>query len=319
MHAMVVEEIGDFPIWREWPAAAPGPREVRLRIRAAALNFADLLMIEGRYQETPEPPFVPGMEVAGEVVAVGSEVARFAPGQRIAAFCGHGGMAEETTVSQDRCIALPDTMDFPSAAAFPVAYGTSHLALTRRANLRPGETLAVLGAAGGVGLTAVEIGKRLGARIIAIARGDEKLAVARAAGADVALDVAPDDLKAALRDHGPIDVVYDPVGGAAGEAAMAALAPEGRYVVIGFASGDLPRLRPNHMLVKNVAAIGFYWGGYLKFRPEALTESLAELVRWHEQGLIRPHVSHVLPVSEARAALDLLRSRKATGKVVLTP
>ena len=213
---------------------------------------------------------------------------------------------------------IPDTMDDVTAAAFPIAYGTSHLGLTRRARLTEGETLVVLGAAGGVGLTAVEIGKTLGAHVIAVARGDAKLSAAKAAGADVTIDASTDDLRAALKPHGPINVVYDPVGGAMGEAALRSLAPEGRYLVIGFASGDVPALRANHLLVKNIDVVGFYWGGYRAFEPTALTSSLAELTRWHAEGRIKPHISHTLPIAELDSALDLLRSRKATGKVVLT-
>lgn len=318
MHAMVVEESGKMPVWKERGLPETGPRDVRVRIRACALNFADLLMIEGSYQDTPPLPFVPGMEVCGDILSIGTEVSGLREGQRITAFCGHGGMAEEAVVAADRCMAVPASMDDVTAAAFPVAYGTSHLALTRRAVLGEGETLLVLGAAGGVGLTAVEIGKVMGARVIAVARGEEKQAVARQAGADVTLDAAHEDLRGALKDLAPIDVVYDPVGGALGEAGLRALAPEGRYVLIGFASGDIPTIRPNHLLVKNISVVGFYWGGYRSFRPDALTASLAELMGWHSEGRIHPHVSHVLAVCDLSKGLDLLRNRQATGKIVLT-
>ena len=319
MHALVVESLGATPTWDVVDRPEPGAGQVRIRINAAALNFADTLMIDGTYQETPPCPFVPGMEVCGIVDAVGEESGPFSRGERIASFCGHGGLAEFVVVSADRCFLVPDTMDDITAAAFPIAYGTSHLALTRRARLAAGETLVVLGAAGGVGLTAVEIGKALGARVVAVARGEAKREAALRAGADVAIDAETPDLRGALKAAGPIHVVYDPVGGAAGEAVLRVLAPEGRYVIIGFASGDLPSLRPNHLLVKNVDVIGFYWGGYRAFAPGVLTDSLAQLTRWHSEGRIRPQTSHVLPMTQANDGLDLLRRREATGKVVLTP
>ncbi len=319
MHALVVESLGTTPTWSVVDRPEPGAGQVRIRVHAAALNFADTLMIEGTYQETPPCPFVPGMEVCGIVDALGEESGRFRTGERIASFCGHGGLAEFVVVSEDRCFSVPDTMDDIAAAAFPIAYGTSHLALTRRARLAAGETLVVLGAAGGVGLTAVEIGKALGARVVAVARGEAKREAAVRAGADVAIDADAPDLRGALKAEGPIHVVYDPVGGAAGEAALRALSPEGRYVVIGFASGDLPSLRPNHLLVKNVDVIGVYWGGYRAFAPGILTDSLAQLTRWHSEGRIRPQITHVLPMARANDGLDLLRRREATGKVVLTP
>ncbi len=200
-----------------------------------------------------------------------------------------------------------------------VAYGTSHLVLTRRAALQPSETLLVLGAAGGVGLTAVEIGKAMGARVIAVARGEDKLAVAKAAGADHLIDSDSEDIKAAVKALGGADVVYDPVGGDAFKAALGACNREARVIVIGFASGDIPQIPANILLVKNITVIGFYWGGYLQFNAEALTDSLAELMQWHAEGRLKPHISHVLPLDQAEEALELMRSRKSTGKVVVTP
>ena len=296
----------------------PGPGELRLRVTACGLNFADLLMIKGTYQATPEPPFTPGLEMAGVVESLGPGTIGPAPGVRVAVFHGQGGLAEQAVVPAARCIALPDTMPDEIAAGFQVAYGTSHLALTRRARLARGETLAVLGAAGGVGLTAVELGHAMGARVIAVARGGEKQAIARQAGAEIVLDPS-DDLTGRLRDLGGIDVLYDPVGGAPALAAQRALRPEGRHLVVGFASGEVPEPKLNHLMVKNIDLLGVYWGGYLGFAPDALTDSLAELMDWHAQGRLRPHVSHVLPLDRAQEALDLLATRKATGKVVVTP
>lgn len=300
-----------------WTLPSIRSDECVIQVSHCGLNFADLLMIRGTYQDTPEFPFAPGMEVCGEVISVGDRVTRVKKGDRIAAFCGHGGLANHVNVAADRCILLPETMPSHIAAGFQIAYGTSHLALTRRARLQPGETLVVLGAAGGVGLTAVEIGHAMGARVIAVARGAEKRAIAERAGADLSIDAETDDLRTALKAVGPVHVVYDAVGGALGEAALRTLEPEGRYLVIGFASGDVPKPRVNHLLVKNIDVIGFYWGGYTRFAPEVLRESLTELMTWHAEGRLHPHISHVLPFDQIEDGLDLLRSRKATGKVVI--
>jgi NADPH2:quinone reductase len=209
-------------------------------------------------------------------------------------------------------------MPFTQAAGFQIAYGTSHLALSRRAALRPGETLLVLGAGGGVGLTAVEIGHLMGARVIAVARGEAKLDAARRAGADVLLDSEGTDIRAAVRAEGGADVVYDAVGGPQFRDAFGATNPEGRILLIGFASGSVPEIAANHLLVKNISVIGHYWGGYLKFRPEALAESLATLLGWYEEARLHPQVSHVLPLERAAEGFELIRSRQATGKVVIT-
>lgn len=300
------------------PDPEPGPGEALVRVAACGLNFADVLMAQGRYQETPPLPFTPGLEIAGEVLALGPDAEGPVPGTRVAAFCGHGGLAERAVVPAAICRPLPASLPDAQAAGFQIAYGTSHLALTRRARLRAGETVAVLGAAGGVGLTAVEIGHALGARVIAVARGGEKQALARKAGADVVLDAGA-DLRTELRALGGVDVLYDPVGGDAHKAAMGAMRPEGRVLVIGFASGTVPKIRANHLLVKNVDLIGFYWGGYLKFDPQALADSLDELLAWHAADRIRPHVSEVLPLERAIDGLDRLRDRRATGKIVVTP
>ena len=318
MRAMLVDETGQAPRMAEIPVPQPAHGEVRVRIAACGLNFADLLMIEGKYQERPALPYVPGMELAGTVVEVGPGVAAPAPGTRVAVFAGQGGMAEEGCFPAALCVPIPDAMDFVAAAAFQVAYGTSHVALAHRARLQPGETLLVLGAAGGVGLTAVEIGKLMGARVIAVARGAAKLEVARAAGADHLIDSEAGDLRAALKALGGVDVAYDPVGGDQFTAALRAMKPEGRIIPIGFASGEVPQIPANHLLVKNLTVIGLYWGGYLRFRPEVLTQSLAQLFDWHAAGRLRPHVSNVLPLDRAAEALELLRSRASTGKVVVT-
>ncbi|WP_238381017.1 NADPH:quinone oxidoreductase family protein [Alkalilacustris brevis] len=318
MKRIVVEATGAPPRLTDGPEPSPGPGEVALRVRACGLNFADLLMIAGAYQERPEPPFTPGMEVAGEVIATGPGTDTPAPGSRVLAFLGQGGLAETVIVPAAHCLPLPDGMSFAVAAGFPVAYGTSHLALTHKARLAPGETLLVLGAAGGVGLTAVEIGRQLGARVIGCARGADHLAAAERAGAHHLIDSEAGDLRAALKALGGVDVVYDPVGGALFREAMRATRPGGRLLIIGFASGDVPQIPANHLLVKNIDALGFYWGGYLRFAPERLNGSLAELMRWYGEGRLKPHVGHTLPLERTAEALDLLRQRKSTGKVVIT-
>ena len=297
----------------------PAEGEVLIEIAACGLNFADLLMAAGRYQDTPPLPFTPGMEVCGRVLAHGPGVSAPAIGSRVAVFGGHGGLAERGVFPAAHCRAVPDGMSDIDAAAFQVAYGTSHLALTRRARLTAGETLLVTGAAGGVGLTAVEIGAGLGAHVIGIARGAGKRAVAEAAGAVLTYDPDDPDLIGKLKADGGIDVAYDAVGGDLFNTGLKAANREARILTIGFASGDIPQIPANHLLVKNIDIIGVYWGGYLKFAPDALNDSLAELMSWHAQGRLKPHVSHVLPLEQVAEALDLIRSRRSTGKVVVVP
>ena len=299
--------------------SVPDPQagEIRVAIQACGLNFADLLMVTGTYQDTPSLPFTLGMEVAGEVDAVGDGVTGFAVGDRVAVFGGQGGLAQYGCFDAQRAVKLPEAMSMVDAAAFQIAYGTSHLALDHRARLDPGETLLVLGAAGGVGLTAVEIGKLMGATVVACARGAEKLKVAKRAGADHLIDAETQDIRAEMKAIGGADVVYDPVGGEQFTAAFRACKPEARVLTIGFASGTVPQIKANHLLVKNLSVLGVYWGGYLQFKPEVVTNSLATLLKWYETGTLTPHVSHVLPLSDVADGLELLRSRKSTGKVVI--
>lgn len=316
MRALVVTEHDVPPAIMDIPKPQPGPGDWLIKVTACGLNFADLLMVKGSYQGTPALPFALGLEVSGRVVALGQNAAPVQIGQRVAAYVQSGGLAEFVSVPSHRCLPLPDTMDDATAAGFQIAYGTSHLALEQRARLHPGETLAVLGAAGGVGLTAVEIGRAMGARVIAVARSKDKLKVATAAGADeVLLDTC--DLRMTLRGLGGIDVLYDPVGGPAAEAAARALKPLGRHLVIGFASGGVPPVKLNHLMVKNIDVLGVNWGGYLQFAPAALTQSLRTLVGWHSEGRLHPHISHRLPFDQALDGLALLRDRQATGKVVI--
>ena len=318
MKAFRVVQSGQPPTLCDIDRPEPGPGRIRVRIAACGLNFADLLMIKGQYQDTPEVPFTLGMEVSGTVDALGPGVAGPAVGTRVAVFSGQGGLAEYGVFDAGRAVAIPDTMPFTDAAGFIVAYGTSHLALTHRAALQPGERLLVLGAAGGVGLTAVELGAVMGAEVIAVARGAAKLDVARAAGATHLIDSETGDLRASLKALGGADVVYDAVGGPAFDAALRATRPEGRILTIGFASGIVPQIPANLLLVKNISVMGVYWGGYLRFAPDVLTASLAEVMALYAAGRIHPHISATFPLPRAAEALELLRSRASTGKVVVT-
>jgi NADPH2:quinone reductase len=317
MRAWQVAGLGESPTLTTIQPPVPAPGEARVRIIAAGLNFADLLMAEGRYQVRPSLPFVPGMEFSGVVDALGPGTEGPAPGRRVLGVCTGGALAEMICLPADRMTPLPEGMDMDEAAGFPVAYGTSHLALAWKARLQPGETLFVTGAAGGVGLTAVEIGKRLGARVIASARGAERLEIARAAGADVLIDSEGEGLKDRLRAEGGVDVVYDAVGGPAFDAALRACRPDGRLLAIGFASGQVPQVPANLLLVKNLSVIGFWYGGYQDHAPQVVAASMAELLRWRAEGSLRPHVSQVLPFEDLPGGLEMLRSRRATGKIVI--
>ena len=305
----------------DMPEPEPGACSVTVRVRAAGLNFADLLMLRGQYQEQPPLPFVPGLEVAGEIERVGAGVGGLRPGQRVLALLGHGGLAERAVAVASDVVLLPDDMDDATAAGFAIAYGTAHGALRWRADLHAGETLLVHGAAGGVGLTAVEVGKALGATVIATARGADKLAIASEHGADHTLDSESPDLRQqikALTDGRGVDVVFDPVGGAMFDLSLRSIAWEGRIVLVGFASGKIPQIPANILLVKNAAALGFYWGSYRRHDPERLREGFRELFRWHSEGHIRPHVSTRLPLARAPEALQMLADRRSTGKVIIT-
>ncbi len=304
----------------EAPSPAPGPGEVTVRLRAAGVNYADIVLVRGQYQEKPPFPFSPGLEGAGEILALGEGVSDVAPGDRVMVIPGVGAFAEEVVVPASDVFPIPNGMDFMTAAAFPVAYGTSHLALTERGNLQAGETLLVLGAGGGVGLTAVECGKALGATVIAAASSDEKLDLARAHGADHGINYTQEDLRAAVRkltDGRGADVVYDPVGGDASKAALRALAWSGRLLVIGFAAGEVPQIPANYLLVKNISAIGVYWGAYKTQEPDTYRASFDALARWYADGKLKPHVSQVFPLAQAPEALGVLASRRATGRLVI--
>ena len=310
-----LDAYGGVPAFAERESPQPQAGEVLIRIAACGLNFADLLTIEGTYQDRPTPPVVLGKEFSGTVEAAGKGVT-LRPGTRVAVYAGQGGLAEVACIPEARCLPIPDAMPFDVAAGFQVAYGTSHVALDRAA-LKPGETLLVLGAAGGVGLTAVEVGRAMGATVIACARGADRLDAARAAGAHHLVDTDTQDIRDAVIALGRADVVYDPVGGDQFRSAFRAVKPGARMLAIGFASGDVPQIPANHLMVKNVSVIGVNWGAYLTFDPDTLTDSLRTLVRWYEDGRLTPHIGHRLPFDSTPEALQLLRDRKAVGKIVV--
>ncbi|MFT7594509.1 MAG: NADPH2:quinone reductase [Paracoccaceae bacterium] len=317
MQAYQVLHIGKPAEMVTLPAPDPGPGQVRLDMRACGLNFADLLLQKGTYQETPEVPFTLGMEGSGVVTALGESVDGLKIGDRVAVFCGQGGLAEQGVFDVARTLPLPEGISFEQGAAFQIAYGTAHMALDHCARLQPGETLLVTGAAGGTGLAAVEIGKLMGARVIAHARGADKLTVAGAAGADFLIDDS-DDLRARVLELGGADVVYDTIGGEVFRAAFRATNPGGRLLPIGFASGEVPQIPANHLLVKNLTVIGFYIGGYMKFHPKVVANSLKTLLSWQISDRLTAHIGHTLPLDQVAKGMDLLRQRKATGKVVIT-
>ncbi|MBP9229660.1 MAG: NADPH:quinone oxidoreductase family protein [Azonexus sp.] len=298
----------------------PGPGQVRIGVRACGVNFADSLITRGQYQKQPQPPFSPGFEVSGEVLELGAGVTGIAPGDRVIAITPHGGYAEQVVADSKRCVPMPAAMSWEHGAAFPVVFGTSHVALSHRARLRAGETLVVHGASGGVGLTAVAIGKQLGATVIATASSAGKLQVAGKHGADHLIDSSQEDVRARIKeltDGRGADVVYDPVGGELFTASLRSIAFEGRILVIGFAGGSVPQIPANHLLVKNVDVIGVNWPAYAELNPEVMTESFQTLIQWYLAGSIKPHVSATYPLKQAVEALDQVVSRKSTGKVVI--
>jgi NADPH2:quinone reductase len=294
--------------------------KVRVRVRACGVNFGDTLMVAGKYQVKPPLPFSPGFEIAGEVLEVGEGVAHVQAGDKVIGLGDYGGYAEEVVVPSGMVMPRPPNMDDLHAAAFPVAYGTSHVALEHRARLQAGETLLVFGAAGGVGLTAVEIGKRMGATVIACASSPEKLQVAAQYGADHLIDYSHESVRErvkAITGGKGADVIYDPVGGALFDEGLRAIAWEGRLLVIGFASGTIPQVAANLMLVKNCAVVGVYWGAYSLRKPQVLSDSLAALLGWYAEGKLKPHISHTFPLEQAADALKALMERRSTGKVVI--
>jgi NADPH:quinone reductase len=323
MRAVLCKEWGgpEKLVVEDFPAPAMRPGAVRIAVHAAGLNFADLLLIAGQYQEKPAFPFIPGAEAAGVVIEIGAGVSNVKVGDRVIALAGLGAFAEELVVDAAKILPMPAKMDFPAAAGIPIAYGTSYGALEWRAHLQPGEWLLVYGAAGGVGLTAVEIGKAMGARVIACASGAEKLAIAQQHGADHGIDYSREDIRERVKEitgGRGADVVYDPVGGDAFDAALRSIAWEGRIIIIGFASGRVPQVPANIALVKNITVIGFYFGSYQSRKPELLRQAFSQLFGWFEEGKLKPHVSQSFDLKDVASALELMRGRKSTGKVVLS-
>ncbi|MFM9433371.1 NADPH:quinone reductase [Janthinobacterium sp. CG_23.3] len=324
MKAIVCKAWGppDSLVVEELPDLLAGPGQVVLDVKAAAVNFPDVLIIQGKYQFKPALPFTPGSEVAGVVRAVGEGVAGWRVGDRGIAFSAQGGFAQQLAVPAQALMPMPAGMDFDTAAAITLTYGTSHHAVVDRAMLKAGETMLVLGAAGGVGLAAIEIGKALGARVIAAASSEEKLAVCRAHGADATINYSTKDLreaiKAATGGKGP-DVIYDPVGGVYAEPAFRAIGWRGRYLVVGFANGEIPKLPLNLTLLKGAALIGVFWGEYAKREPQANLAAMRQLMGWLAEGKIKPHISARYALADTARALNDMAARKVTGKVVILP
>jgi len=323
MKAVLCKQFGppETLVLEELPSPKPGAGEVIVSVKAASLNFPDVLIIQNKYQMKPPLPFSPGSEFAGEVKEVGEGVKGFNPGDRVLACTGYGAFAEEVKVEALRLLPIPQGMDFNSAAAFLLTYGTSDHALRDRAQLKAGETLLVLGAAGGVGLAAVEIGKAIGARVIACASSADKLEVCRQHGADAGINYATEDLREKIKELTAgrgVDVVYDAVGGAYSEPALRSVGWRGRFLVIGFAAGEIPKIPLNLPLLKGSAIVGVFWGDFARREPKAFAESFAQLDRWFREGKLKPHVSQTFPLAKAVEALQLMAGRKAKGKIVLT-
>ena len=320
MRAVVVHEWGDLDDLKveDVPSPEPGEGEVLIEVHAAGVNFADLLIVKGEYQHKPPFPFAPGAEAAGTVRALGPGVSGLRVGERVLAFLDHGGYAEEVVARVDEVTPIPEMMDFETAATFPVVYVTSHLALGHRARLQPGEVLLVHGASGGVGLTAVEVGKAMGATVIASASSAEKLHVALEHGADFVINYAEEDIRQRVLDlTGGADVVYDPVGGDAFTASLRCINPGGRILVIGFASGTVPQIPANHLLVKDASALGFSLTQLRRNEPEAVQDAMQELLGWYASGRLQPLVSSTVPFEDFADAMRLLRDRRSTGKVAI--
>jgi NADPH:quinone reductase len=300
----------------------PGKGQVVVSVKACGVNFPDALIVQGKYQVKPPLPFSPGSEVAGIVKEVGPGVDSARVGDRVIAFIGHGGFAEEVLAEAAQLIPIPDSMDFETAASFVLTYGTSHYALKDRAQLKSGETLLVLGAAGGVGLAAVEIGKVMGARVIAAASTDEKLEVCKQHGADELLNYTTQDLRERVKeltDGEGVDVVYDPVGGNYSEVALRGMAWGGRFLVIGFTAGEIPRIPLNLTLLKGCSIVGVFWGSFTNRDPKRNQQHLQELLNWYVTGKIKPLISATYPLERAADALNDMMNRRVKGKVVLVP
>lgn len=324
MKAVVCEAWGnpDALAVKELQDLEAGAGEVVIDVHAAGVNFPDVLIVQGKYQFKPALPFVPGSEVSGVIRSVAADVTTFKPGDRVIAFVPTGGFGQQLLAPAQAVIPMPPVMEFDTAAAITLTYGTSYHAIIDRAKLEAGENMLVLGAAGGVGLAAIEIGKALGARVIACASTDEKLEVCRQHGADVLINYSKEDLreavKAATGGKGA-DVIYDPVGGEYSEAALRSIAWGGRHLVVGFANGDIPRLPLNLTLLKGASLVGVFWGEFTKRNPKANMANMGQLLKWLREGKIKPHISARYPLDQAAQALNDMAARKVTGKVIVLP
>ncbi len=310
---LVLEDLDDL---------VPGPGQVAVDVKAAGVNFPDVLTVQGKYQVRPPLPFTPGNEFAGTVRALGPGVAGFAPGDRVIGFTRTGAFAQQALAPVESLMPIPDGMDFDTAAAITLTYGTSHHGVIDRGQLKAGETMLVLGAAGGVGLAAIEIGKAVGARVIAAASSDEKLEVCRQHGADALINYSREDLREAIRaatgGRGP-DVIYDPVGGPYSEPALRSIAWRGRHLVVGFAAGEIPKLPWNLMLLKGASVVGVFWGDLVRKEPQANLAAMRQMLEWMGQGKLRPLVSKRYRLEDTAQALKDMAARKVTGKVVIVP
>ena len=306
--------------WTQLPTPVPGPGQVLIEIKAASLNFPDLLIVQNKYQMKPALPFVPGSEYAGVVQAVGPDVTHLKPGQSVACLSGTGGFGTHTLAPAALCMPLPDGFPHVDAAAFIMIYATSWHALADRAALKSGETVLVLGAAGGVGTAAIQIAKAMGARVIAAASTDEKCALCQSLGADATINYSTEDLRSAIKaatdGKGP-DVIYDPVGGDFAEPAFRSIAWRGRYLVVGFASGPIPALPLNLPLLKGASLVGVFWGEFAKREPKANAAMMGELAQWYAQGRIKPVIDRTMPMAELPAAFARMGSRAVQGKLVM--
>ena len=302
------------------PTPAPGAGEVLVEIKAASLNFPDILIVQNKYQMKPALPFVPGSEYAGTVVSLGAGVTHLTVGQRVACLSGTGGFGTHTIAPAERCMPLPPGFPFVDAAAFIMIYATSHHALIDRAQLKAGETVLVLGAAGGVGTAAIQIAKAVGAKVIAAASSDEKCALCKSIGADETINYQTENLRERLKSltqgNGP-DVIYDPVGGDFAEPAFRSIAWRGRYLVVGFASGPIPALPFNLALLKGASIVGVFWGDYSRREPKSNAAMMAELAQWYAQGKVKPVIDATMPMSDLRAAYAHMGSRGVKGKLVM--
>ena len=323
MKAVLCKELGlpEKLVVEDVPSPAAGAGQVVLSVKACGVNFPDTLIIQGKYQFKPEMPFSPGGEVAGVVKEVGAGVTALKPGDRVIAFNTWGGFAEEMVVEADRTIPMPDAMDFVPAAGFVLTYGTSYHALKDRAQLKPGETLLVLGASGGVGIAAIQLGKMMGARVIAAASTEKKLQVCKDNGADELINYGQQDLRARVKEITSgkgVDVVYDPVGGSYSELALRDMAWNGRFLVVGFAAGDIPKVPLNLALLKGCAIVGVFWGSFTRKEPEANQRNNEELMQFFAEGKVKPHIHATYPLEQAAEALNDVMYKRVSGKVVLT-